>query len=94
VFRGRSTRSWLVFAGVGVLGVRLWPYWVAKYHGGEADLHGAMLVYAPLRGAFLESADLNGADLAGATLAEAKMLRVDLQRAARGFRAPRRNGAL
>jgi len=55
----------VMLGGVGLLGVRLKPYWVAKYRGSGADLEGALLVGAPLRGAILEEADLRGADLRG-----------------------------
>jgi uncharacterized protein YjbI with pentapeptide repeats len=57
-----------VVAAVGMLGVQLRPYWVAKYRGREADLRGAALPYAPLAGAELDSAVLAGADLSGANL--------------------------
>src|SRR5438445_575366 len=61
----------VMLGGVGLLGVRLKPYWVAKYRGSAADLEGALLVGAPLRGAILEEADLRGADLRGADLDKA-----------------------
>ena len=54
--------------GVGLLGVRLRPYWVAKYRGEEADLSGAFLRFAPLAGAQLWEADLSEADLHFANL--------------------------
>src|SRR5262249_4843437 len=61
--------------GIGLLFVRLRPYWVAKYRGAGADLRGAVLPRAPLRGADLcaanlRSADLHGADLRGANLSQ------------------------
>jgi uncharacterized protein YjbI with pentapeptide repeats len=71
----------LTLAGVGALGLRLHPYLVAKYHGEDADLHGALLIWAPLRGADLCGADLHGANLASATLEAAKMVVADLQHA-------------
>jgi uncharacterized protein YjbI with pentapeptide repeats len=52
----------VVLGEVGVLGVRLRPYWVANYHGDRADLHGAVLVSAPLRGANLLGAYLEEAN--------------------------------
>ena len=41
--------------GIALLGLRLRPYWVAKYRGRRADLHGAILVLAPLASADLDS---------------------------------------
>jgi Pentapeptide repeats (8 copies) len=58
----------VVLGGVGVLVVRLRPYWVAKYRGEGADLRGAVLMHAPLAGANLQFADLRDADLRGADL--------------------------
>jgi uncharacterized protein YjbI with pentapeptide repeats len=52
-----------VLAGLGLLSVWLRGYWIAAHHGQGADLHGAILVLAPLRGADLEKADLHRADL-------------------------------
>jgi hypothetical protein len=82
----------VLVGGVGVLGVRLRPYWVAMYRGESADLHGAVLFNAPLahgdltfanlRGADLRSADLQDADLGGATLAGADLRGANLQGAA------------
>jgi Pentapeptide repeats (8 copies) len=74
----------LVLVGVGVLIVRLKPYWVAKYRGEGADLHGAVLPYARLHFAFLEYADLRdanlrGADLTGAFLGGAQLQGADLR---------------
>jgi ABC-type enterochelin transport system permease subunit len=43
----------VVVVAVGVLPLRLEPYWVAKYRGVGADLRGALLIWAPLRGANL-----------------------------------------
>src|SRR5437016_2047495 len=37
----------VVLGGIGLLFVRLKPYWVARYQGRGADLHGAVLVLAP-----------------------------------------------
>jgi Pentapeptide repeats (8 copies) len=74
----------MVLVGVGMLGVRLWPYWVAKHHGRGADLPGAVLVWAPLRGADLDGANfreanLRGADLRGAFLDGADLTGSDLR---------------
>jgi uncharacterized protein YjbI with pentapeptide repeats len=63
----------VVLAGIGALGVRLWPYWVAKYHGEAANLQGAVLTGASLRGANLCRADLRGANLYGADLRTANL---------------------
>src|SRR5713226_9295911 len=71
----------VVLGGIGTLGVWLRPYLVAKYRGEEADLHGAMLIYAPLRGANLQRANLHGADLQNASLAGANLENADLSRA-------------
>jgi hypothetical protein len=38
----------VVIGGIAALGVRLRPYWVAKYRGEGADLRGANLILAPL----------------------------------------------
>jgi Pentapeptide repeats (8 copies) len=59
----------LVLVGCGVLGVRLRPYWMAKYRGRDAELHTAVLSYAPLSEADLCGADLRAALLDDATLA-------------------------
>ena len=84
----RTTRTawWLsailaeaLLVGFALLGVQLRPYWVAKYHGQRADLHGAVLILAPLGGADLRWANLTGADLAGANLAGAKLSGADLK---------------
>jgi uncharacterized protein YjbI with pentapeptide repeats len=61
----------LLLGGVVALGVRLKPYWIAKYRGFSADLRGVVLVHAPLQEAILEEADLSGADLRGADLRKA-----------------------
>jgi uncharacterized protein YjbI with pentapeptide repeats len=53
----------VLLGGIGVLGVRLRPYWVAKYRGNFADLHNALLAGAHLQGAHLCGADLRGANL-------------------------------
>jgi uncharacterized protein YjbI with pentapeptide repeats len=58
----------VVVAGAGVLGVRLRSYWVAKYRGHGADLHGAFLAHAPLAGSDLPEATLHRANLHGADL--------------------------
>jgi uncharacterized protein YjbI with pentapeptide repeats len=60
----------VVLGGVGLLGLRLRPYWVAKYRGQRAHLFGATL-----RGAHLEAANLQGADLRGSDLREADLCR-------------------
>jgi hypothetical protein len=83
----------VVTGGVGVLGVRLRPYWVARYRGKGADLHAAALPLAPLVGAALDGANLRGANLRGANLAHAS-LGVDTSAPPRlpmagGFRGPR-----
>jgi uncharacterized protein YjbI with pentapeptide repeats len=71
----------VVLAGVAALGVRLWPYWVAKYHGRGADLHRAILTRAPLRGVDLEESNLQGASLARADLQGARLLFANLKNA-------------
>ncbi len=48
----------VVLGGIGRLGLRLRPYWVAKYHGQGADLQGAVLQFAPLHRANLTGARL------------------------------------
>jgi hypothetical protein len=78
----------VLLAGVGLLGVGLRPYWVARYRGECADLHDAMLIRAPLAGANLHQSvlryaslraadlvlvDLTGADLTGADLTGARL---------------------
>src|SRR5438128_11154762 len=73
----------VVMGGIGLLGLRLRPYWVAKYRGRGADLRGAVLPFAPLPDAFLESAileraNLDGADLRGAYLGFANLKRANL----------------
>jgi uncharacterized protein YjbI with pentapeptide repeats len=70
-----------VLAGLGPLGIWLRWYWTAKYHGHEADLRGAFLIFAPLRGAELERANLHHANLAGAKLAGANLRHAVLQHA-------------
>src|SRR5689334_15062579 len=74
----------------GLVVVRLWPYWVAKYRGEMADLHGASLSGASLRGARLSRANLAGANLTRADLAGADLQDADLRRASlRGARLTR-----
>src|SRR5258708_17978053 len=68
----------VVLVSVGMLFVRLRPYWIAKYRGAGAHLRGAMLTHAPLAGARLVMADLRGADLRGADLRGAELLDADL----------------
>jgi uncharacterized protein YjbI with pentapeptide repeats len=68
----------LVLVGVGALGVRLRPYWVARYRGADADLRGAVLIGAPLRGVDLHGAELPNTDLRGADLRDADLKGADL----------------
>jgi hypothetical protein len=37
----------IVLGGVGLLGVRLRPYWIAMYRGHGPDLQQTVLIYAP-----------------------------------------------
>src|SRR6266566_545124 len=67
-----------LLVGVGLLFVRLRPYWVAKYRGNFADLRNARLPYAPLAHAMLVGANLTHADLSGAHLAGAMLCGADL----------------
>jgi hypothetical protein len=67
-----------VLGAVGLLFVRLRPYWVAKYRGNHADLRGTLLIHAPLADADLGGANLDGADLRGADLQGAVLLFADL----------------
>src|SRR5438067_1564918 len=67
-----------LLGGAVPMGVRLKPYWIAKYGGGGADLHGAYLVFAPLAGANLDFADLTDANLRGANLAGVSLGLADL----------------
>src|SRR6266852_3887940 len=62
----------VMLGGVGLLGIRLKPYWIAKYRGQGADLRGALLIWAPLRHADLLRAGFRQATLDGADLSEAK----------------------
>jgi uncharacterized protein YjbI with pentapeptide repeats len=55
----------ILLVSTALLGIWLRPYWVAKYRGEGADLHGAFLMFAPLRTADLSGADLHGANLCG-----------------------------
>src|SRR3954447_22854742 len=75
----------VVLVGVGFLGVRLRPYWTAKYRGEGAALQGAILFGANLPCANLHRANLRGAclcsaDLRGAILAHADLRSADLRR--------------
>src|SRR5438552_8554873 len=63
-----------VLGGLGLVGIRLKPYWVAKYRGQMANLHGAVLLYAPLA-----NADLHGANLSGALLNDANLWGADMR---------------
>src|SRR2546421_3817162 len=58
----------VVLGGIGLLGARLRPYWVAKYRGRAANLHQAELFLAPLAGADLWGTNLHEAQLSGANL--------------------------
>jgi hypothetical protein len=69
--------SVIVLGGIGVLGVRLRPYWVARYRGAGANLQGAALPGARLQGVDLCAATLQGADLQGADLRGANLSRTD-----------------
>jgi uncharacterized protein YjbI with pentapeptide repeats len=78
----RTTRTawWLsavlavaLVVGVGLLGVRLKTYWVAKYRGDATDFHNALLIYAPLQGSNLTLAILSGANLRNANLVGAQL---------------------
>jgi uncharacterized protein YjbI with pentapeptide repeats len=61
------------------LGVWLRFCWVARYHGQMADLHGALLMFAPLRRAQLAGANLRGANLCGADLRDADITMANLK---------------
>lgn len=71
----------VMLGAVGLLGMRLKPYWVAKYRGSGADLHRALLIRAPLAGANLTSADLRGADMKDACLVRADLSGANLSAA-------------
>jgi uncharacterized protein YjbI with pentapeptide repeats len=73
-----------VLGGCSLLGVRLKPYWVARYRGAGAQLEGVYLQFAPLRGAnltgaWLPKSVLRGANLSGACLAGAHLDDADLR---------------
>src|SRR3954451_20062738 len=68
----------VVLGGLGLLGLRLRPYVVAKYWGVGANLQGAMLPFAPLQGANLLRANLRDADLQNARLQGAFMMVADM----------------
>src|SRR5438876_9358735 len=70
-----------LLGGIGLLGVRLRFYWVAKYRGRAADLHGVALARAPLAGANLRSADLKSSILTGANLRGAWLNSAELTQA-------------
>jgi hypothetical protein len=61
----------VVLSGVGVLGLWLRAYWIAKHDGDESQLAGAYLPGADLHGAALAGANLHGAVLRSADLREA-----------------------
>jgi uncharacterized protein YjbI with pentapeptide repeats len=80
----------VVLGGVGLLGIRLYPYWQAKYRGYLADprraiLPGAPLAGADLYGANLQNANLRNASLGEANLEEAKLAGADLTNANLSF---------
>jgi uncharacterized protein YjbI with pentapeptide repeats len=68
-----ATLTVVILSSISLLAVRLRPYWVAKYRGTEADLHGASLRGAPLRDADLAGTNFRGADLRGADLRHANL---------------------
>lgn len=69
----------VVLSGVGLLGVRLRPYWVAAHDGEFANLRGAPLSHAQLRGASLGEAHLEHADLFAADLRQTNLTFAILQ---------------
>jgi hypothetical protein len=69
----------VVLIGVGVLGLRLRPYYVAIVAGRGANLRRTSLRFAPLRRADLCSANLRRAGLPGASLRKANLKRTDLR---------------
>ena len=78
----------VLVGGIGLLGLRLRPYWLARYRGDRADLHGASLPFVPLEGVSLNNANLTkadlfranlrGSDLSGANFAAADLSCADL----------------
>ena len=79
-----ATLAALLVGGTARMGVQLKPYWIAKYHGYNSDLHGAMLSGAPLADADLRFADLQRATLTGANLRRADLLLSKLEHARLG----------
>ena len=71
----------VVLIGIGLLGARLRPYWVAKYRGERAELQGVVLVFGPFQGANLIATKLQGANLGGSNLETANLYFANLQRA-------------
>jgi uncharacterized protein YjbI with pentapeptide repeats len=61
----------VVVGGIGLLGVRLRPYWVARYRGINADMPGVQIPGASLDGVHLEGARLTGTNLRRANLRRA-----------------------
>src|ERR1043166_8776231 len=71
-----------VLLGSGALvAARLRPYWIARYRGEKAQLHGAWLPRAPLEGIILIAAELSGANLSGSNLRGAYLEGADLRNA-------------
>src|SRR4051794_12150864 len=73
-----ATMAVVVLGSLVLLGVHIPPYGLARYRGKRTDLHGAVLIFAPLHGADLEGANLQdahlgSADLSGATLEQANL---------------------
>src|SRR5947209_3102233 len=75
----------VLLGGIGVLFVRLKPYWVARYHGVGADLHDAVLINPPLAGANLQGVNLRHADLHGAKLCRAELSAVEKRKSQNPF---------
>jgi uncharacterized protein YjbI with pentapeptide repeats len=61
-----------------LLFARLQPYWVARYRNKGADLRGAALPLAPLRGTQFDQTNLQGANLRGADLRSTWLERTNL----------------
>jgi uncharacterized protein YjbI with pentapeptide repeats len=67
-----------MLGGIGLLGIWGRSYWIARHQGENADLHGALLIHAPLASVNLTGANLRQAHLAGANLTEAVCFHADL----------------